>query len=299
MVPPLVSYITFNRLGLTVQNLTALFRSTDDFELHIIDNNSSDGTWKYLQSLQDKRIKSKTQSQINTGQIYALNTNLLHRRPDQYFIALDNDVYLETPDWISRFMKVFDSFPEVGLLGVQRGYPYPQDLPPVIPKSNNGVSYLELIPSSIDSECAFIPGGCQCLSPQLIKEIGHWSEETCFGDIELSFRVTHFTSFKAGFVPDIRIKMPQVMECAVCPYKDQCQLDKYNQTCFSIYQKLYKNPEFKKAFHWKLVETFKDLKSGSRPVYCASALDGTSLEKHIFNLEWALENFQFYIQHAN
>ncbi|ATW26959.1 glycosyltransferase [Candidatus Formimonas warabiya] len=299
MVPPLLSYITFNRLGLTVQNLPAILQSTDDFEMHIIDNNSYDGTWDYLQSVQDVRIKSKTRVQVNSGQIYALNLNLTHRRPDQYFIAVDNDVHIETKDWISRFMKVFEEFPEVGLLGVQRGYPYPQDLPPVTPQLKNGALYLELDKNSVDPNGAFLPGCCQCLRPELIKEIGYWSEENGFGDIELCFRVSHFTSFKVGFVPSISIRMPQTIECHNCPYESQCHLDKYRNTCFTIYEKLYKNHEFVKKFNWKLIETFKDMKTGARPVYCASALDGNALANHIFNLNWALENFRFYIDNAN
>ncbi|MCS4465629.1 glycosyltransferase family 2 protein [Clostridium botulinum] len=128
MVPPLISYVTFNRLGLTVKNLSSILDSTDDFELHIIDNNSTDGTWKYIQSLNDRRIKSRIQIGVNSGPIYALNLNLSKRKPDQYFITVDNDVYIETKDWITRFMKVFETFPEVGLLGVQRGQPYPEEL---------------------------------------------------------------------------------------------------------------------------------------------------------------------------
>ena len=60
MTPPLISYSTFHRMGLTVRNLNSLLRTTDDFELHIIDNNSQDDTWEYIQSLNDSRIKSRT-----------------------------------------------------------------------------------------------------------------------------------------------------------------------------------------------------------------------------------------------
>ncbi|MEL7565455.1 MAG: glycosyltransferase [Dehalobacterium sp.] len=298
MVPPLISYITFNRLGLTVQSLPSLLESTDDFELHIIDNNSHDGTWEYLQNIKDERIKSKTRFSVNCGQIYALNSNLQRRRKEQYFITLDNDVCIETKDWISHFMKVFDAFPEVGLLGVKGAYPDPENSPPTIAVFADEASYLELVSSSRDSEFSSIPGGCQCLSPKLLEEIGYWNEENCFGDIDLSFRVMH-TSMKAGFVPGISISMPQVVECTACTYKDKCQFDKNNQTCFSIYQKLYKNTEFQNKFRWKLVETFKDIETGARPVYCASALDGNSLAEHPFNMEWALENFRFYVNNAN
>lgn len=41
MTPPLVSYSTFNRMGLTARSLYSLLNTSDDFELHIIDNNSN------------------------------------------------------------------------------------------------------------------------------------------------------------------------------------------------------------------------------------------------------------------
>lgn len=299
MTPPLLSYVTFNRLGLTVKNLPSILETTDDFEMHIIDNNSTDGTWQYIQSLNDSRIISKTQIGINTGHIYALNMNLTRRRPDQYFITVDNDVYIESKDWVSRFMKVFNTFPEVGLLGVQKVYPYPEYLPPVTPKLKDGIFYLELIDTSPNIEQNFIPGCCQCLRPELINEIGFWSEESCLGEAEISLRVNNYTSFKVGFNTNISIKMPQTIECTECQYKDLCTLNKYNETCFTIYRKLYKNDEFIKKYHWKFDEILKDIQSGVRSAYCASALDAASMSNHIFNMDWALENFRFYIDNAN
>jgi GT2 family glycosyltransferase len=68
MNPPFISYSTFHRLGLTARNLNALLNNTtDDFELHIVDNNSQDGTWDYIKSLTDSRIKSKTRFEVNYG----------------------------------------------------------------------------------------------------------------------------------------------------------------------------------------------------------------------------------------
>ncbi|MTK12410.1 MAG: glycosyltransferase [Clostridiaceae bacterium] len=299
MAPPLISYVTFNRLGLTVKNLLSILDSTDDFEIHIIDNNSTDGTWKYIQSLNDSRIMSRTQLEVNSGQIYALNLNLTKRRPDQYFITVDNDVYIETKDWITRFMKVFETFPEVGLLGVQKGQPYSEQLPPVSLKIQSDIFYLEVDNTYPDIMRNYIPGSCICLRPELIKQIGYWCEENCFGDIELSNRINNYTNFKTGFITNINIKMPQTIDCTTCQYKNKCTLDKYCETCFTDYQSLYKIYDFKKKFKWKFDETLKDLKSGARPVYCASILDGNSTSNHIFNKEWALENFRFFKDNAN
>ncbi|HEY5583476.1 MAG TPA: glycosyltransferase [Ruminiclostridium sp.] len=299
MAPPFISYVTFNRLGLTIKNLAAILESTDDFEMHIVDNCSTDGTWEYIQSLNDSRILSKIQIGINVGQIYALNLNVVRRRPEQFFITVDNDVYIETKDWISRFMKVFEAFPEVGLLGVSRGEPYPAYYPPVTLKEKEGISYLELVHSSPDVERDFVPGCCQCLRPELIKELGYWSEENCAGEAEISLRVNNYSSFQVGFMTDISIKMPQALECAECQYNSLCQLNKSSKTCFSIYHKNNKNEAFKEKFKWKFDETIKDMRSGKRTLYCASSLDAASTENHIFQSDWALENFRFYIENAN
>lgn len=299
MVPPLISYVTFNRLGLTVKNLSSILDTTDDFEMHIVDNNSTDDTWKYIQSLKDSRIKSRTQIGVNSGQIYAINLNLTKRKPDQYFITVDNDVYIETKDWITRFMKVFETFPEVGLLGVQIDPAHPEQLPPVIPKIQNGIFYLELDNTYPDIMRNYVPGYCMCLRPELIEQIGYWCEENCFGDIELSNRINNYTKFKTGFVTNVSIKMPQSIDCNECQYRNYCTLDKCRETCFTKYQNLYKVDDFKKKFKWKFDETLKDMKSGARPVYCASALDGASTSEHIFNMDWALENFKFYVENAN
>lgn len=299
MIPPLVSYSTFNRMGLTVRNLTALFKTTDDFELHIIDNNSGDNTWDYIQSLSDARIKSKTRFPVNEGPIYAVNFNLAKRKPQQYFIALESDVYIYTPDWISRFMQIFNTFPEVGLLGIPRAAPYPPYMPPVVAREANGVSYLQLRDGKLGVPLDFVPGHCQCLRPELINIIGYWCEESGYGDAELSVRVNNHTPYKAGFTTNIAIDMVQSLTCAACEGKGLCKLDKVNTTCFGIRNSRYKNEGFAEKFKWKHQAYFNELQQGKRTVYCASIHDPASMGSHIYNINWALENFSYYVVNAN
>jgi hypothetical protein len=294
MNPPLISYVTFNRLGLTIKNISSILNSNDDFEMHIIDNNSSDDTWKYIQSIEDSRIKSKTRIGINTGLINALNINLTKRKPDQYFITLDNDVYIETTNWITNFMKVFNEFPEVGLLGVQNY----QIKSTFISKSRNEVSYLELT-SSLSNVDNYVPGSCMFIRPELLDKLGYFCEENSFGDMEICYRVNNYTSFKCGFVTNVKMTKPQIITCDECLYKNSCKLDKNIDSCFIKHSNLYKNDEFRNKFKWKFDETIIDMKSGARSVYCASSNDPNSLTDHIFNSDWALENLNYYIENAN
>ncbi|SHI17927.1 Glycosyl transferase family 2 [Sporobacter termitidis DSM 10068] len=300
MTPPFISYTTFHRLGLTARNLNALLRdTTDDFEMHIIDNNSQDGTWEYVQSLTDSRIKSKTRFNANYGPIYPLNYNLSRRRPDQYFIVVESDLHLYVPDWISRFMKVFDTFPEVGLLGMARTTPYPPYLPEVTLQERNGVNYLQLARTSIGSSMDFVPGQCQMLRPELISLLGYWCEECGYGDAELSLRTNNYTPYKAGFVLDIPTDMLQSSPCETCEATPWCRFDKVSSRCYDLWVSKHKNEAFVRANGWKYNAYFNELNQGLRTVYCASVHDPASCATHLYHADWAQENFNFYVNNAN
>jgi hypothetical protein len=75
-------------------------------------------------------------------------------------MVIDSDTFIKTKNWISRFMEVFNAFPEVGLLGVMRDNPYPRYLPPVTPRISGDISYLELKNADISAQMDFVPGSC-------------------------------------------------------------------------------------------------------------------------------------------
>ncbi|KUO63810.1 MAG: glycosyl transferase [Gracilibacter sp. BRH_c7a] len=297
--PPFISFVTLNRLGLTIKNLERILDSDESFELHIIDCNSKDDTWNYIKTLKDKRIKSKTRFELNRGPIYVLNYNLMKRKPNQYFFTIDSDVYIKTENWISKYMEIFEAFPEVGLLGVMRDNPYPRYLPPVIPKVKGDISYLQLKNAEIDVIMDFIPGCLQALRPELIDEIGYWSEETGYGDAELSPRITHYTSFKAGFLTNVEIDMNQYIGCNKCQAKKFCTLSKSVKTCFMQNRISSLNETFARKFKWKYKEMFKELEQGKRKAYCGSILDPDSSKDHLYHYPWAIENFEYYIRNSN
>ncbi|WP_278277459.1 glycosyltransferase family 2 protein [Sporobacter termitidis] len=297
--PPYINFITFNRLGLTMRNLTNLLDSDEDFELNIIDCNSQDNSWDYIQSLTDRRIKSRIRFDKNCGPIFATNFALSRRKPYQYFIAMDSDTFIKTKNWIARFMEVFSAFPEVGLLGLMRDNPYPRYLPPIIPKINGAVAYLELKNADIDASMDFIPGQLQCLRPRLLKEIGYWSEENGFGDAEISPRIVHYTNFKVGFITTIEIDMTQRITCEECTGKPFCTLSRSICDCFMMSRLYNKNESFVAKNTWKFTQTFQELKEGQRTAYCASVHDPESVQAHKYNADWAYDNFNHYIVNAN
>lgn len=296
---PYLNYLTFNRLGLTIKNLNNILESDENFEMHITDCNSQDSTWDYIKSLDDKRIKSRTKFKYNLGPIYALNYNLTKRKPNQYFFTVDSDVYIKTKNWMVKYLEIFEAFPEVGLLGVMRDNPYPRFLPPIIPRVKGELSYLELKNAQINGIMDFIPGCLQALRPELINEIGYWSEENGYGDAEISPRILHFTPFKAGFLTTVDIDMAQSIGCNECEGQNICTLSRSINSCFMLSKKSNINESFAKKFNWNYMECFKELEEGKRTAYCASVLDPKSRESHVYNEEWALKNFRYYFNKSN
>ncbi|MFU0828330.1 MAG: Glycosyl transferase family 2 [Lachnoclostridium sp.] len=298
-IPPFINFVTFNRMGLTIRNLNNLLDSDEDFELHIIDCNSKDNTWDFIQTLNDKRIKSKTRFTLNLGPIYPLNYSLTKRKPGQYFITVDSDTFIKTKNWIARFMEVFDAFPEVGLLGVVRDNPYPRYIPPVIARQKGDINYLQLKNATVGVDLDFVPGQLQCLRPELIEQIGYWSEENGYGDAELSPRVVHYTNFTAGYLTTVEIDMTQYIGCNVCQGRHLCKLSRSVNSCFSLSKTSNYNESFVRKHGWKYLETFKELAEGKRTAYCASVHDPESLKKYYYNHVWASENFDYYIKNSN
>lgn len=297
--PPYLNFVTFNRLGLTIKNLNNILQSDDNFELHITDCNSQDNTWDYLKSLKDKRIKSRIRLKYNLGPIYANNYNLTKRKPNQYFFTIDSDVNIKTKNWLRKFIQVFENFPEVGLLGIMRDNPYPRFMPPIIPRVRNNISYLELKNAQIGAIMDFIPGCLQALRPELIDQIGYWSEENGYGDAEISPRIVHYTPYKVGFVTDVEIDMTQSIECIQCQGQTFCKLPRSVNSCFTLGKASNVNESFASKFKWKYLESFKELEQGKRTAYCASVFDPASRSKHVYHEDWALENFEYYCQKSN
>jgi len=120
---PLVSvfFQAYNHLeDYTKPALEALFKYTTDidYELILVDNGSSDGTFEYFKSLKHprKRIYRITK---NIGAFYgyiaAKNATLGRFLRGQYFVGLPNDV-LVTTNWLKNMLICMESDERIGFL---------------------------------------------------------------------------------------------------------------------------------------------------------------------------------------
>ncbi|GKX30819.1 glycosyl transferase [Vallitalea longa] len=290
MQVPIVCFVTFNRLGLTVKNLTALLKSTDDFELHIVDNNSTDDTWKYIRGIKDKRMKSRKRFNINYGVVYAINYVLSKRKKDQYFILIENDVCIETQDFVTKFMETMDTFQDVGLLGCARKNFFEQK--GIKPKkiTQKGLSYYKY---------DMIIGCFNCIRPEVFDYIGYWNEETYAADQDMSSRINKYTPYVTGYAASIELNQTQYISCDQCLYRKECSLINQNRTCFNIHRKNYSHDKFAESLQEKKKMYYQQLRNGKRTIYCASIHDTESMRKHYYDIKMAHDNFNFFKKNGN
>ncbi len=102
--------ITWNRLEYTKQAVEAILKNTENpFKLIIIDNNSTDGTKKYLKELKDERIQIIYLNK-NTGLVPPMNIFFKKFSLYRYIAKVDNDTIVGEK-WLSKLKEVLDEYP--------------------------------------------------------------------------------------------------------------------------------------------------------------------------------------------
>jgi GT2 family glycosyltransferase/glycosyltransferase involved in cell wall biosynthesis len=109
--------VTFNNIGLTKLCIHSIVRNTAylNYELIVVDNNSTDGTKEYLQDLPSRvpRLKAVINAD-NLGFARANNIGIGSSTGD-YIVLLNNDTIVP-PGWLGRLVQHLRD-PEVGLVG--------------------------------------------------------------------------------------------------------------------------------------------------------------------------------------
>lgn len=109
--------VTYNNLALTKLCLASVFRNTEysNFEVIVVDNQSTDGTPEFLKSLTDgyRNLKVILNSE-NLGFAKANNQGIA-RAEGEYFVLLNNDAIVP-PGWLSRLLSHLRD-PQAGLVG--------------------------------------------------------------------------------------------------------------------------------------------------------------------------------------
>ena len=112
-----IIFLTFNRLYYTKITLPALLNSVckNPFNIHIVDNGSTDGTVEYLQKLSHSKIASIIFNKKNQGLVKP--TKKFWQQSNADLVGkIDNDI-LVPPDWIGQLTNAHKKIPHLGVLG--------------------------------------------------------------------------------------------------------------------------------------------------------------------------------------
>lgn len=289
MSVPIVSFIAFNKAGIVARDLQTLLDTSEDFELYIVDNGSKDDTWKFIETLEDKRIKEKKRFDVNRGCVYALNYILSHRKPGQYFVHIDSDMYLHTDKWFQTFLEAFRLFPELGIVGATTYKELQGEETKYKLTTKEGLSLYKL---------SGIMGCFMCIRPEVFDLLGYFCEETCGADTDIAKRVRLFTPYGIGAIPSIKIEQKYVT-CQECKMQHLCSY-KAKEECYRLWRSKYMHgPFYQEVIIPKSEIFYKQIEEGKRTPYCASIHDEESMKNHYYDKASAEENFNFFVERAN
>lgn len=166
--------LTHNNLNLTKACIKSVEENTEDYELILIDNGSTDGTAEYIQTLPGVKC---ILNQVNAGFAYGCNQGIVHSTGD-YILFLNNDTVV-TKNWLVKMLAVIEKDPQIGLVG---------------PVSSNvsGVQRVSAISSmtlaSNEGESFFyshrLVGFCLLVKRAVLEEIGGFDEQFSVGGCE-------------------------------------------------------------------------------------------------------------------
>jgi GT2 family glycosyltransferase len=116
---PAISVVipVYNRLELTRACLESLRRTTEPFELCVVDNGSTDGTEAFFRSLTWPWPLRYVRNPVNRGLIRALNQGARLSR-GEFLCFLHNDTELCEPTWLARLHQAVVTGDCVGLAGL-------------------------------------------------------------------------------------------------------------------------------------------------------------------------------------
>lgn len=106
----------YNNLEMTRECLNSIRQYTEDYEIIVVDNGSSDGTVEYLAGQKDVKV---IRNDRNLGFACAVNAGI-RASSGEYVVVLNNDV-LVTPRWLSNMVYCAESDPAIGLVGPVTG----------------------------------------------------------------------------------------------------------------------------------------------------------------------------------
>lgn len=178
---------------------SVLNQEYENFEFLIIDDCSTDGSWAYLQSVTDKRIKLY-QNKKNTGLFF--NLNYLIKQSQGNLIKLWSQDDVMYPDCIKETVAFHQQHAEIGFSYSDRDY---IDADNVILDVRKQDDTPEIVSPELHSKIAFITGSIAgnianvAINKSILDEVGFFNESMKIsGDFEMWVRLAK--NYPVGFI---------------------------------------------------------------------------------------------------
>jgi len=109
--------VAYNNLALTRLCIESILRHTEyhNYEIIVVDNNSSDGTQSYLRRLADEHSRVRILLNSENEGFARANNQGVAMSTGQYLVLLNNDTVVP-PGWLSRLLRYLQD-PGVGMVG--------------------------------------------------------------------------------------------------------------------------------------------------------------------------------------
>lgn len=191
--------VCHNHLDVTKKFVESVMSELDsNYELHLLDNGSSDDTWEYLCSLNNKDNRSENKplvlaykSDINKGfaggnnEILRILLKIEQAKPTYTNIILINNDTLITKKAIEELVKGCNSSQEIGATGPLSnnvgGIQLAKRFYKIADNEYKKVADNETLKANNVLEAGMLVGFCLCLKTKVVKEIGLLDEQFGFG----------------------------------------------------------------------------------------------------------------------
>lgn len=200
-----ISILALNNLALTKRCITSVLRNSEDFELILTDNGSTDGVSQFFDEVAREHANvTVIHNQTNLG-YQEPNRLALEMAKGEFLVLLNNDC--EVPaGWLAELAKPFDQFPTACISG-------PRDCASALAPSFHG--------GRSKTAFEYIEFSTACLKIEIFRKHGLWipgirfayadDSSTCLRMRELGYtlhlvptKVMHHGGATSRFVPEAR-----------------------------------------------------------------------------------------------
>lgn len=179
-----------------------LDQSLPNFELLILDDCSSDGSWDYIQSISDKRVIA-LKNETNKGLFF--NLNFLIKKSNSTLIKLWSQDDVMTEKALEKIVAFHQQYPAVGFS--YTGVSYINENSKEILKPNKKDATPVVINSDIHANICFHTGSIAgnianvTLTNKALQKVGLFNESMMIcGDFDMWVRIAEF--FEIGFIKE-------------------------------------------------------------------------------------------------